>query len=236
MNLNTKSDRPSSRHPNHKLHNNLVYAALDSHLTELSPLITGDVLDLGCGEMPYREWMLRFCKTYTGIDWSSTPHKLRADVVADLNRPIPLEADIADTIVSISTLEHLNNPANLLNESYRLLRPGGVLVLQVPFMWHVHEAPFDYFRFTQYGLRKLAEDANFSQIEIRIMSGVWTTVALKVNYQIRRLVRGPTAYRIIANFFAHCSYYIINILGDFADKLWKSDGESIGYILVARKP
>lgn len=235
MKSKTESERPSSRHPNHKLYNNLVYAALDSHLTELFPLIKGDVLDLGCGEMPYREWMLQFCRSYTGIDWSSTPHKLRADVVADLNRPIPLDAEIADTIVSISTLEHLNNPANLFSESYRMLRPGGVLILQVPFMWHVHEAPFDYFRFTQYGLRKLADDANFSQIEIRIMSGVWTTIALKLNYQIRRLVRGPNAYRIVANLFAHCSYYILNILGDLGDKLWKSDGESIGYIVVARK-
>lgn len=84
--------------------------------------------------------------------------------MADLNKPLPIENECANTIVSISVLEHLSNPQLTLNESFRILKSGGFAFLQVPFQWMVHEAPFDFFRYTPYGLKLLLSNAGYENI------------------------------------------------------------------------
>ncbi len=101
----------------------------------------GNLYDLGCGEMPYMEWLLHFADTYTGVDWGSTLHELKADILADLNEPLPIENEVADTVISLSVMKHLREPRVFLSQANRILKQGGAMILQVPFMWWVHEAP-----------------------------------------------------------------------------------------------
>ena len=117
------------------------------------------------------------------MNWSNSPHDLKADIVANLNEALPIENQVADSVISLSVMEHLREPQLFLSEAHRILKPGGAIILQVPFMWWVHEAPHDYFRYTRYGLEYMFEKAGFSAIQIYPQTGFWTTWTLKFNYQ-----------------------------------------------------
>ena len=107
--------KPSKFHSNRKLHNWLIYNNSDYFLEKYKDFYKGDMYDLGCGETPYRDYFLQYANSYTGVDWGETLHDLKADVVANLNEPIDIEDNKADSIVSLATLEHLSEPQTMLN-------------------------------------------------------------------------------------------------------------------------
>jgi len=181
----------SKNHKNRKAHNWLVYKLNNKYLLKYSYCYKGTIYDLGCGEQPYKEYLLQLAKQYIGVDWSDTLHDLSADIIADLNKVLPIESNVADTVISLSVMEHLCEPQSMLNEAYRILKEGGYIVLQVPFQWMVHEAPYDYFRFTPYGLKYLFEKAGFQEIQVEAGNGFFSMITLKINYFSLRLIRGP---------------------------------------------
>ncbi len=185
----------SKNHSNRRAHNWLIYNIGDNFLAKFSPLYTGTLYDLGAGESPYKDFFLQYATHYIAVDWSGSYHATKADIAADLNKPLPIDSSVADTVVSLSVMEHLCEPQMMLNEAFRILKPGGSMVLQVPWQWWIHEAPYDFFRYTPYGLNYLFEKAGFVDINIESQSGYFTTAILKWNYFSNRLVRGPKALR-----------------------------------------
>jgi SAM-dependent methyltransferase len=231
----SKDYKISQNHPNRQSHNWLVYDLSDKCLYNLKGHIKGHVYDLGCGEMPYKEWFLKHADKYTGVDWSLSIHDSKADIIADLNKELPIKSDSADTIVSISVMEHLKEPKTFLKEANRILKPGGNIVLQVPFMWWVHEAPYDYFRYTEYGLKYLFEEAKFKNIKIHPQSGFWSMWTLKFNYQSKRFIKGPKVIRSIINFLLNIVWHINQRIAPALDKYMKSPQETCGYYVTAKK-
>lgn len=225
-----------SVHPNCKPHNWLLYEIGHAFMERFKCNFKGHLYDLGCGEMPYKEWLLNHVDTYTGVDWSNTLHTLKADIVADLNSPLPIENNVADTVVSFSVLEHLCEPQQFLSESYRILKPSGSMVLQVPFMWWVHEAPYDFFRYTRYGLKYMFEKAGFKNVEVYPQTGFWVMLALKFNYQIQRIIRGPWLFRLIPGCIVRVIWAITQTVAPWLDKQWKCEEETAGYFVLAHKP
>jgi len=228
-------DFPSLKHPNRRGYNWQMYNSGDRLLVENINYYLGDLYDLGCGEQPYRDWFLQYADTYTGVDWASTFHELKADVVADLNHKLPIKDEVANTVVSLSVMEHLQEPQMFLNEAFRILKPGGAMILQVPFMWWVHEAPHDYYRYTAYGLKYLFEKAGFTRIEVSPQTGFWVMWVLKLNYQSLRLIRGPQVVRTLITALLRVGWEVDQRLAVWLDKYWKSEGESAGYCVLARK-
>lgn len=113
----------------------------------------GRVIDLGCGKAPYKEDILKVTNEYIRVDWKNSYHKnSKVDVQADLTKHLPFDDEYADTVVSFQVMEHLPEPSFFLAECWRILKPEGTLFITVPFMWHVHEAPYDYYRYTHHGL------------------------------------------------------------------------------------
>jgi len=130
-------------------------------------LIKGRVVDLGCGTAPYKSDILKVANEYIGVDWENGLHnQFNVDVFSDLTKPLPFPQAYADTVVSFQVMEHLPEPGFFLKECYRILKCGGVIILTVPFMWHVHEAPHDYYRYTRYGLKYLLEKTGFIEVNI----------------------------------------------------------------------
>src|SRR5665647_331058 len=172
----------SRNHSNRRAHNWLIYDIGDNFLQKYAPLYKGVLYDLGCGESPYQEFFLRYADKYVGVDWAGSFHDTKADIAADLNKPLPIESEVADTVVSLSVMEHLCEPQTMLNQARRILKPGGVMVLQVPWQWWIHEAPYDFFRYTPYGLKYLFEKASFIHVVVEPQSGFFTTWILKMNY------------------------------------------------------
>ncbi|WAR44081.1 class I SAM-dependent methyltransferase [Methylomonas rapida] len=226
----------SCNHPNRQAFNWLIYDIGDQWLLKHASLYKGVLYDLGCGEMPYRDWLLQYADTYTGVDWSDTLHKLNADILADLNLPLPIENEIADTVVSFSVMEHLAEPQNMLNEAYRIIKPGGAMILQVPFMWWVHEAPFDYYRYTRHGLKYMFEKAGFTDVSVYPQTGFWVMWTLKFNYQTTRLIRGPWLGRNVMRLLLRAVWAIDQRVAPWLDQHWRCEEETAGYFVVAHKP
>jgi SAM-dependent methyltransferase len=191
---------------------------------------------LGCGVRSYEPFFLNFAESYVGIDWGASVHDTKADIFADLNKPLPVEDYVADTVVCLSVLEHLSEPQTLLNEAHRIMKPGAVMILQVPWQWRLHEEPYDFFRYTPYGLKYMFEKAGFKDIEIEATSGFFSMWVLKYNYFTLRLITGPRLLRGIKKVFFQPQWYIGQKLAPFFDKLdkyWLS--ETQGYYVIAKK-
>lgn len=227
----------SKNHSNRKSQNWLLYDINDAFLQRHCWRYAGVLYDLGCGESPYREFFLRYAQQYVGVDWAGSYHDTKADVAADLNELMPVESEVADTAVSLSVIEHLREPQVMLGETFRILKPGGWFVLQVPWQWQIHEAPYDFFRYTPYGLKHLLHKAGFVDVEVEPQAGFFTTSILKLNYFSSRFVRGPRLLRGLIKAILVPFWYLGQKLAPFLDKLDRNWAlEAPGYYVTARKP
>lgn len=223
-------------HPNCSPHNRVIYVISHRFLSKFMPFIKGRLYDLGCGEMPYKEWLMPHVESYTGVDWGNSQHDQKADIIADLNIPLPIESETVNTVISLNVMEHLREPQVFLGEVFRILKPGGAMILQVPFMWWIHEPPYDYYRFTRFGLEYLTRKCGFSKVEVYPMTGFWTTWFLKLNYQSARLIRGPFLIRKTILLLLRVVWAIDQRAALWLDARWQSEEETAGYFVLALKP
>lgn len=132
----------------------LARRALRRSIASSSGRLAGRMLDVGCGSKPYRD--LFNVPSYVGLDIDSEASRKRgsADVLYDGKR-FPFEDASFDAILCNQVLEHVFNPDEFLAEVKRVLSPGGRMLLTVPFVWDEHEQPWDYARYSSFGLRAL---------------------------------------------------------------------------------
>lgn len=227
----------SRNHSNRRAYNWLIYDVGDRFLQKYVPLYRGVLYDLGAGESPYRDYFMKHVQRYVAVEWGGSPHHTRPDVVADLNRPLPVADGVADTVVSLSVLEHLHAPQVMLDEAFRILKPGGALILEVPWQWWIHEAPHDHFRYSPYGLRHLLEQAGFVDIEVEAQAGFFTMLVLKLNYFSLRMIRGPVALRVAIRLLLWPFWQLGQYAAPWLDRLDRHpELEAPGYFATARKP
>ncbi len=132
----------------------------------------GTLVDVGCGQAPlYLVYRSRVREAVL-VDWAGTLHPSPCvDLACDLNQGIALPDGSADTVLASAVLEHLHRPEVLFAESARLLRPGGVLLLGVPFMYGIHEQPHDYHRYTAFRLRQLCAEHGLEVVSLEPVGG-----------------------------------------------------------------
>jgi SAM-dependent methyltransferase len=143
-----------------------AYLHLSDLLIALSALIPREidrVLDFGCGGSPYRP-LFGAC-TYHRADLASSGPDL--DFEYGLDSRLPALSEDYDCVFSSQVLEHVQSPAVYLEECYRVLKPGGRLILSTHGTFEDHACPYDYWRWTVYGLRKLVEEAGFIVEEVK---------------------------------------------------------------------
>jgi SAM-dependent methyltransferase len=227
---------PSKYHHNRRQINWLLYDITDKYLIEFSKYYKGRLVDLGCGTAPYKEFFLQYADSYMGVDWSESIHEFKGDVISNLNEKINLEDDFADTIVSLSVMEHLYNPEVFLSETYRVLKDDGVFVLGVPWMWWIHEAPHDYYRYTSFGLKHLLQKAGFSEVEIIPTSGFFTTIFIKMNYFSVNFLKGSKFKVNLLRTLFRPFWFLSQKLAPYLDKYdkdWNKECQS--YFVIAKK-
>ncbi len=139
---------------------------LVKHISELAGHITGKTLDVGCGSKPYAH--LYHSNEYVGLEIDSPQNRAskNADYYYDGNR-FPFADGIFDSVVANEVFEHVFNPDQFLCEVFRVLAPGGMILLTMPFVWDEHEQPYDFARYSSFGIRALLEKYGFEIIEQR---------------------------------------------------------------------
>ncbi|MBU0731251.1 methyltransferase domain-containing protein [Patescibacteria group bacterium] len=125
------------------------------------------VLDAGAGPCPYKKHFSHTCYESTDVI-----EKNKHDFYCRLD-DIPQPDNSYDAILNTQVLEHVEYPQKVIDEFYRILKPGGKLFLTAPGQWQVHEAPNHYYNFTPYGLGSLFKDAGFKIKFIKPRGGVY---------------------------------------------------------------
>ena len=190
------------------------------------------LLDAGAGDSPYRPY---FAHTrYIAADFAATDyHRFQTlGLACDLAR-LPLGANSFDAIVCTQVLEHVPEPGQVIQEFFTALKPGGQLFLTVPQSWELHEEPYDFFRYTRYGLAYLLQRAGFEAFDIRPRGGYFYLLAERIRYVPRYLPGLPPLARKAANVaLIRLVAPAIGALDDF-DTVKR---ETLGYSVIAIKP
>ncbi len=163
----------------------LVEARIDRELQAFAASLDAQstVLDAGSGEGRHKAHFS--AARYIGVDLAIGDESWdyrTLDAVADLSA-LPFQDGAFDAAINIVVLEHTQDPARVIAELARVLRPGGRLLLIAPHAWEVHQSPNDFFRFTRHGLSLLFERANLTPSQIDPIGGYFTLLA-------RRLMNG----------------------------------------------
>lgn len=150
--------------------------------TRLSP--SERWLDVGCGLRPYESCFP--AGSYVGVDIevSGRDADLKAPDHYYDGRTLPFSADNFDGIISTQVLEHVPDPRGLLAEMHRVIKPGGALIISLPFVWQEHEEPYDFFRFSRFGIADLLERTGFEVDSIAKDTGAIETLAMTLNVYI----------------------------------------------------
>jgi SAM-dependent methyltransferase len=216
----------------------LVYRYLfPDLLAAVRTYAVGDVLDIGCGNKPYLSYFDGLASSYTGCDvMQSNEHKV--DVLC-LATHIPLADATKDTVFSTQVIEHVADHRALLAEAFRILRPGGHLILSGPMCWEHHEVPFDFFRFTRYGLDHLLVTAGFTVKAIVPNGGKWALVGqMFLNSAASSFMRPQTVTRrTMALLYSVLRVkWMVNLVFGALDRIDRDVSATLNFVAVAQKP
>lgn len=198
------------------------------------PRLTGEVLDVGCGSKPYRAFIP--ASRYVGLEFD-TP-RARSSFSADAyydGRTFPFSAASFDAVLCSQVFEHVFTPAGFLREIHRVLRPGGCLLLSVPFTWDEHEQPHDFARYSSFGLRSLLQEAGFvveaqhkSVADCRVLFQLLNAYLYKITHSRYRFLNWLAMLGLMAP---------INLVGLLLGRLLPANPDLyLDNIILVRKP
>lgn len=155
--------------------------ALVDGLSEiLTRYVRGRTLDAGAGQLNARHLLKPHCAEYVSLDYTQTCAEL--DLVADMHDLAIIPSASFDCVFSSQVFEHLKRPEVAIAEIARILRPGGSLIVSVPFLAGLHEEPYDFYRYTPYGLRQLFEHAGFKVVEEKRQGGMLSFLSHPISW------------------------------------------------------
>lgn len=189
----------------------------------------GWLLDVGCGERPYARELGAYASRCIGLEhdrrrYLRTPPEVWGSALA-----LPFGDQRFDTVFSAQVLEHVPEPARMMAELGRVLKPGGCLILTAPHIWGIHEAPEDYYRFTGYGLAYLARQAGLAPLDVRPMAGYWVTAGTRFCYYLQHFEKIGMAIVLKP------LYALVQLAALLLDRLHRVESDAWNFILVARK-
>ncbi|HJV21891.1 MAG TPA: class I SAM-dependent methyltransferase [Holophagaceae bacterium] len=236
----------------------LEKGTLDEALRRAAPTATGRLLDVGCGDKPYEHLFRPYVTAHEGVDFAPT---FQDSENARINRAdriysgseLPYDSESFETVLCTQVLEHAPDPKALLLECARVLRPGGHLILTVPFAFRIHSEPHDYFRFTRYGLRSMTEAGGLEVERLEARGGAWLVLGQKLasllalrwgrlGAQVQQA--GGLTYerpiRLRPRYWALPivvpAIVLVVALARLLEHLDHDPSDTLGYLLIARKP
>ena len=211
-------------------HNWLAHRINKNCVVFMLKYLKGTVLDIGCGNKPYEHIFQSNISEYIGLEHPNTLHKNnKIDIFGDACC-LPIKNSTIDCVVSFQVMEHVAEPNQMLAEIYRVLKNDGVVAVTTPFMWGIHEAPHDYYRYTKYGLEYLFKKHGFEIIELKANTGYWSTAGLRFNYYLARFGKSFLYYILSPIFFC------VQVISLIFDKIDREETDTASYTLIAKKP
>jgi SAM-dependent methyltransferase len=132
----------------------------------------GRLLDLGCGKAPLHGMVRPHVQDHCCADRPGSRHgSEQVDVFLDLNRPLPFRDGCFRTVLLSDVLEHVYQPWPLWREINRVLEAGGKVIGNTPFLYWIHEAPHDYYRYTEHAIARMAGDAGLRVLVLEPVGG-----------------------------------------------------------------
>jgi ubiquinone/menaquinone biosynthesis C-methylase UbiE len=193
----------------------------------------GVLLDLGCGKAPLYIAYKDIVDKSVCCDWANSVHdNPHLDFVVDLTKVLPFEDDSFDTIILSDVLEHLPEPELLWAEVHRVLRKDGKILMSVPFFYCLHEQPYDFYRYTEFALRRFVDKANLQLVELNATGGSPEVLA---DIFAKHLQFVPLIGGILAKSIQYLTAALVRT--GFGKKLSRKTAETFpyGYTLVAVK-
>lgn len=224
-------DRPKDIHtayPWHRYahHVRTLPARLEALAHDLQVAAHARILDYGCADLPYRHFFSAGAD-YVAADLPGNP---KATLELEPDGTVPVPDGTFDVVVSTQVLEHVDDPVLYLAEAFRVLRPGGQLLLSTHGIFVYHPDPDDYWRWTCAGLRRTVENAGFVVRRFEGIIGLLATGLQLVQDSIYwRLPRLPRAA------FALVMQTLIRV----ADRLQGQGSRNLNaqvFALIAQKP
>jgi SAM-dependent methyltransferase len=197
-----------------------------------SQYIHGRLIDLGCGDMPFKAMLASQVSTYDSLDYY--PRSKAVTYTADIQNMAVVASDAYDSALCIEVLEHVPDPFKAACEIYRILKPGGTLVLSVPHLSRLHDEPHDYYRYTRYGVQRLLEQAGFQMLELQRRGGLFTFIG----HQLSTILIGITwPIPLLRNIAWFLNSWLVTRLCYWLDGwLDKAGIFAQGYTAAASKP
>ncbi len=211
--------------------------AVTNALRNKIPLFKGTFLDVGCGKMPYKTLVTSHRKVtqYIGLDLESAYDYggEKADIFWTPEGKIPLENNTINAAMATEVLEHCPDPQAIVDEIHRVLEKDGIFFLTVPFIWNLHEVPYDEHRYTPFALQRILQNAGFQDIEIKAHGGWNASLALMLGLWCRRYWKN----NILKFGFSFCLFPIIWLLykTDKAPFPFKESDMITGLYAIAKK-
>lgn len=203
-------------------------------LERARPHARGILLDVGCGSRPFAWLFEGRVSRYLGTDLRSS--RFLGDHPPDVysrGEALPVRDASVDTVLGLSMLTYFQDPGAPLREMHRVLKPGGMLLLEFTQMAPLHDEPHDYFRFTRFGARHLLEGAGFEPVEFIPIGGLWARVGLSTIAALNRINRGRA--RVLTEIPVRLLYIVLQLLFEGLDRLWFDPREVLAHLVVARK-
>jgi SAM-dependent methyltransferase len=204
---------------------------LQKQLKAVAKYVTGKVLDVGAGHVDrYSKYM-----NVSNITRMDVAKGENVDVVGSADK-IPFPDESFDSIICTQVFEHLQFPVQSTSEIYRVLKKGGTAVVTVPQMNELHEEPYDFFRYTNYGMKSLFENAGFETIFSEQRGGYYSMLA---QIKIRRLIdllslyKRPIIGRILGKFLGIYGKTMVYL--DSKDQTVSNRKHAIGWCFVFKK-
>jgi ubiquinone/menaquinone biosynthesis C-methylase UbiE len=212
----------------------IVHHFLRDDIIQATSFAKGKLLDIGCGNKPYRN-LFSHITEYIGCDVVQSSENV-VDFICPANRLCFNDKEF-DTIFSTQVIEHVADFKGMIAESARVIKEGGYAIFTAPFCWELHEEPYDFLRFTKYGLKDSFENAGFEVVKLRANGGKWAALfqlGLNVLFSARKYRTFRS--RLISFIFIKLRLiYLYNSVAVWLDKRYFDDILTLNYIIVLRK-
>ncbi|MCK4351967.1 class I SAM-dependent methyltransferase [candidate division WOR-3 bacterium] len=208
----------------------------------------GILLDVGCGNKPYIKLFKSRIDRYFGLDSPKTSQVMagaKPEIIGDVNFSLPIKSKSIDTILLLQVLEHLNDPENTISEAWRVLKNRGCLILSTRQIYPVHGEPYDFFRYTRYGLKYLIEKNGFHILKMEANGSLWSTIGAMFNIWVfsylfrtnnKKLNRLLLVLKALLTPFLLMLFALTNLLCLGLDNLFpKIDNFASNWFILAKK-